>query len=520
MNFIDILLTNLFEIAGRGNIMCHPNLKRSFLFICASLVPIFSFQNCSNRGFEVSSVITTQQSSLSSPSVPVANGPVDSTLPTLSFTQTPVSSTSNSATFVFSASDAGSGIMSIECSLDNVAFAVCVSPVNLTNLAASIHSYRVQAKDKVGNASLITHNWTITPTVPTSTPTSTPTAGGAIWAVGTCGHVEKSFDNGVTFQEVTNITTIGGKSYDLQNYGSCSDSDHGAPSLYGLAYGNGRLIMATWAINSTLGSATTNQIRLYSDDKGATWQEFAQTSILGQAFWKISYSTIGKFFLGSTHYGDSRVLKSTDGVNWTAAVSGCTTDPVCKFRASAAAGNYFIVGGDGNNFFSGPVGDPALTPSTLGASRDISSGSRISTSSDHFGVIGVETDTIAVVDGLTGYSAAVKLSVSVSGGLFNASDKIFYTNGNSIYRADLNCSAQNSCSGLAVKIATMTISAARMWYLNGYLYAVGPAGGRIYRSNDVFDPNSSNSTVSFVMANSNTTPLPAQSLIKEMVYAQ
>lgn len=91
---------------------------------------------------------------------------VDSTLPTLNFTQTPVSSTVNSATFAFSAADSVSGILSIECSLDNAAFAVCVSPVNLTNLSVLAHNYRVQVKDKAGNISLITHNWTVSSAVP------------------------------------------------------------------------------------------------------------------------------------------------------------------------------------------------------------------------------------------------------------------------------------------------------------------------------------------------------------------
>ncbi len=86
---------------------------------------------------------------------------IDLVGPSLAFTQTPSSSTSTSAAFAFTASDSGAGLNSIQCSLDNAAFANCTSPVNLSGLSVAAHNFRVQASDKVGNSSMISHDWTI-----------------------------------------------------------------------------------------------------------------------------------------------------------------------------------------------------------------------------------------------------------------------------------------------------------------------------------------------------------------------
>ena len=91
---------------------------------------------------------------------------VDGTSPTLTFSQTPQpSTTSTSAVFVFNASDAGSGIASTQCSLDMAAYAACVGPVTLSNLAVSSHEFRVRVTDQAGNQSTISYSWTVTPEV-------------------------------------------------------------------------------------------------------------------------------------------------------------------------------------------------------------------------------------------------------------------------------------------------------------------------------------------------------------------
>jgi hypothetical protein len=88
---------------------------------------------------------------------------VDATAPALAFSQTPqASTTATTASFSFASSDAGSGMASVQCSLDAAAFANCTSPVSLTGLSIAAHQYRVRATDLAGNQVTITHNWTVT----------------------------------------------------------------------------------------------------------------------------------------------------------------------------------------------------------------------------------------------------------------------------------------------------------------------------------------------------------------------
>jgi hypothetical protein len=87
--------------------------------------------------------------------------PADTTAPDTAITSGPAATTtSTSATFEFSASEAGSSFV---CALDTGAFGACASPVNLTGLALGQHTFSVSAKDAAGNAdpSPATYTWTI-----------------------------------------------------------------------------------------------------------------------------------------------------------------------------------------------------------------------------------------------------------------------------------------------------------------------------------------------------------------------
>lgn len=87
---------------------------------------------------------------------------VDGTAPALAFTQMPAASTTaTTASFTFTSSDSGSGIASIQCSLNLVAFSDCTSPVNLSNLAVRSHEFRVRATDRAGLQTMITHTWVV-----------------------------------------------------------------------------------------------------------------------------------------------------------------------------------------------------------------------------------------------------------------------------------------------------------------------------------------------------------------------
>ncbi len=95
---------------------------------------------------------------------------VDTIAPTISWASTlPTSTTNTSASFLMSASDTGSGILKIQCSLDGSSFSDCTSPLSVS-VSVGSHSLQVIAYDKANNPSnLLVANWTvITPTTTTS----------------------------------------------------------------------------------------------------------------------------------------------------------------------------------------------------------------------------------------------------------------------------------------------------------------------------------------------------------------
>ena len=73
----------------------------------------------------------------------------------------PPSTTDRSASFTFSANEAGS---TFQCSLDGAAFSPCTSPASYSGLAVGARSFQVRATDSAGNtdATPAQANWTIT----------------------------------------------------------------------------------------------------------------------------------------------------------------------------------------------------------------------------------------------------------------------------------------------------------------------------------------------------------------------
>jgi len=92
---------------------------------------------------------------------------VDLDAPTTTITDGPEADTlATSASFSFGAVDeGGSTVAGFECRLDEAAFAPCVSPAEVTGLAAGEHRFEVRAADLVGNVEspAVGYEWTIEP---------------------------------------------------------------------------------------------------------------------------------------------------------------------------------------------------------------------------------------------------------------------------------------------------------------------------------------------------------------------
>src|SRR5207245_1071790 len=87
----------------------------------------------------------------------------------------PARSTSSSASFSFTATEAGS---SFACQLDASAFAACVSPQSYSGLTDGSHSFQVRATDPAGNTdpTPASYTWTVDTTPPDTTITAAPPA--------------------------------------------------------------------------------------------------------------------------------------------------------------------------------------------------------------------------------------------------------------------------------------------------------------------------------------------------------
>jgi len=128
---------------------------------------------------------------------PVVVWTVDTTPPETTITSGPDgASTSASATFTFSAGEAGS---TFQCALDGASFAACGSPASYSGLADGPHSFEVRATDPAGNTDLTPahRTWNIdTSAVDATPPTATLIApADGVWARGTVTLSADATDN-------------------------------------------------------------------------------------------------------------------------------------------------------------------------------------------------------------------------------------------------------------------------------------------------------------------------------------
>lgn len=108
----------------------------------------------------------------------VHNWMIDNVAPTIKITGFPDKRTqSQSASFSFEASDLGSGVKEIQCSLDGGAFAACVTGKSYSGLVGGSRVFAVKAVDNAGKESgVASYAWFIDRAKPVITITSAPAA--------------------------------------------------------------------------------------------------------------------------------------------------------------------------------------------------------------------------------------------------------------------------------------------------------------------------------------------------------
>lgn len=266
---------------------------------------------------------------------------IDSIKPTLSFTQTPGSSTtSTSAQFAFSAADTnGSGIISTQCSLDNSAYTDCVSPKSLSNLSIAAHKFSVQVKDQAGNTTVIEHSWIVNAVVVQPPPPTEPPASGnlkkVLFATGHMGRTLLSCNGGKSW--------IKDRSVDTTNYCASNDCDHTPYASRGLDANAGYLYTNTgWGANGFLkrsrdginwttidsnswgGGVAAGLNKIVHVKEGGTWTQsessnIAWTKINNNITTQISYAAVyrlgNKIFVSGR--GPQLALSTDEGNTWT-----------------------------------------------------------------------------------------------------------------------------------------------------------------------------------------------------------
>ena len=117
-------------------------------------------------------VIDLTQLPASVSSATVTINTVDTVAPETTLLTTPPTLTNNnSASFTFSGTDGGTGVVGFECSLDGAIFSSCTSGVSYSSLTDGSHTFAVRAVDAAGNkdASPASYTWIVDTTAPITT---------------------------------------------------------------------------------------------------------------------------------------------------------------------------------------------------------------------------------------------------------------------------------------------------------------------------------------------------------------
>jgi predicted outer membrane repeat protein len=146
--------------------------------------------------------------------------------------------TSTSASFTFSGTDAGTGVASFECQLDAGGFSACTSPQDYTDLGDGSHTFEVRAVDRAGNtdSSPASFTWAIdappTVTIDQAAGQPDPTNGATIHFTAVFSEPVTGFGDsdvavagsaGPTTAVVTEVAPNDGTTYDVAVSGMTGD---------------------------------------------------------------------------------------------------------------------------------------------------------------------------------------------------------------------------------------------------------------------------------------------------------
>ncbi len=212
---------------------------------------------------------------------------VSSVSPMISFIQTPAFSTAEtSGQFSFKLVNAGLKISSIECSLDNSAYAACTSPHSLSNLSVGPHQFSILTTDASGNIATLKYSWTVN-SVSAPAPTPSVLTKSIFIGSGHGGRTVMSCDDGLSW--INDRLDIG-----------ADTGDHSASASRGIDAGNG-------FIYANYGWGYNGSVRRSPD--GINW------TVIHDGTWGggIAY---GKDYLFHGAEGGGWFLSNNNGTSW------------------------------------------------------------------------------------------------------------------------------------------------------------------------------------------------------------
>lgn len=221
-------------------------------------------------------------SSTPPPPPPPPPPPADTTAPDTAISSQPaVLAVVNSATFTFTATEAGS---TFESSLDGAPYAAAISPLTINNLTEGAHTFSVRARDAAGNADATpaSFQWTVDTIAPDTQLTVVPAG---MMTVNTASFTATSPDTSATFEVSLDGAVFAAAAFPLQLTG-LADGPHTFSVRARDAAGNvddtpatAQWIVDTAAPDTALGAtpaavtnSTTALFSFTSNEAGATFE--------------------------------------------------------------------------------------------------------------------------------------------------------------------------------------------------------------------------------------------------------